>query len=605
METTKHPKAAFILRFLKGQKRLFALALACSMLCIVFNALTPQIIKLAVDCVLGDAPLPAGLEALSPLLAGGTGKALIAAAILLGVVAALSGLSNYVSRMSLAKGSENFIKGMRDALFAHIQRLPFAWHVRHQTGEIIQRCTSDVEVVRSFVVNQLIEVFRTTFLVLFSLGLMLSMNVKLSLIAIVFLPVIMAYSMVFYTRIAKRFRTADEAEGELTSVVQENLTGVRVVRAFGRERFEVERFDKKNENFASLWIKLGRLLSYYWCIGDFITGLQIITIVCVGTLLAVNGEITLGTFLAFISYNQTLVWPGRGLGRILSEMSKAGVSIERVQYILAAKQEEEPPAAITPPLDGDIRFDHVSFRYDGGQDVLRDVSFTVPAGTTLGILGGTGSGKSSLMHLVDRLYDLPEGGGRITIGGVDIKDIRRDYLRRNVGLVLQEPFLFSRTVAENIKSAAPGAGMDQLRDAARIACVDEAIESFTDGYDTVVGERGVTLSGGQKQRVAIARMLMQHAPIMIFDDSLSAVDAETDQRIRQKLRERLSSATVVLISHRITTLMQADRIVVLDDGRVSQIGTHDELIHQDGIYRRIYDIQMRADDRTLLKGGDA
>ncbi len=605
METTKHPKAAFILRFLKGQKRLFALALACSMLCIVFNALTPQIIKLAVDCVLGDAPLPAGLEALSPLLAGGTGKALIAAAILLGVVAALSGLSNYVSRMSLAKGSENFIKGMRDALFAHIQRLPFAWHVRHQTGEIIQRCTSDVEVVRSFVVNQLIEVFRTTFLVLFSLGLMLSMNVKLSLIAIVFLPVIMAYSMVFYTRIAKRFRTADEAEGELTSVVQENLTGVRVVRAFGRERFEVERFDKKNENFASLWIKLGRLLSYYWCIGDFITGLQIITIVCVGTLLAVNGEITLGTFLAFISYNQTLVWPVRGLGRILSEMSKAGVSIERVQYILAAKQEEEPPAAITPPLDGDIRFDHVSFRYDGGQDVLRDVSFTVPAGTTLGILGGTGSGKSSLMHLVDRLYDLPEGGGRITIGGVDIKDIRRDYLRRNVGLVLQEPFLFSRTVAENIKSAAPGAGMDQLRDAARIACVDEAIESFTDGYDTVVGERGVTLSGGQKQRVAIARMLMQHAPIMIFDDSLSAVDAETDQRIRQKLRERLSSATVVLISHRITTLMQADRIVVLDDGRVSQIGTHDELIHQDGIYRRIYDIQMRADDRTLLKGGDA
>ena len=605
METTKHPKAAFILRFLKGQKRLFALALACSMLCIVFNALTPQIIKLAVDCVLGDAPLPAGLEALSPLLAGGTGKALIAAAILLGVVAALSGLSNYVSRMSLAKGSENFIKCMRDALFAHIQRLPFAWHVRHQTGEIIQRCTSDVEVVRSFVVNQLIEVFRTTFLVLFSLGLMLSMNVKLSLIAIVFLPVIMAYSMVFYTRIAKRFRTADEAEGELTSVVQENLTGVRVVRAFGRERFEVERFDKKNENFASLWIKLGRLLSYYWCIGDFITGLQIITIVCVGTLLAVNGEITLGTFLAFISYNQTLVWPVRGLGRILSEMSKAGVSIERVQYILAAKQEEEPPAAITPPLDGDIRFDHVSFRYDGGQDVLRDVSFTVPAGTTLGILGGTGSGKSSLMHLVDRLYDLPEGGGRITIGGVDIKDIRRDYLRRNAGLVLQEPFLFSRTVAENIKSAAPGAGMDQLRDAARIACVDEAIESFTDGYDTVVGERGVTLSGGQKQRVAIARMLMQHAPIMIFDDSLSAVDAETDQRIRQKLRERLSSATVVLISHRITTLMQADRIVVLDDGRVSQIGTHDELIHQDGIYRRIYDIQMRADDRTLLKGGDA
>ena len=343
-----------------------------------------------------------------------------------------------------------------------------------------------------------------------------------------------------------------------------------------------------------------RLLSYYWCIGDLITSIQIITVVCAGAYMAVAGEISLGMFLAFVSYNQSLIWPVRGLGRILSEMSKASVSIERVRYILDAQPEVEPARALTPPLDGDIRFEHVTFGY-GGQDVLRDVSFTIPAGSTVGILGGTGSGKSTLVHLLDRLYDLPDGGGRITIGGVDVRDIRRSHLRRGVGLVLQEPFLFSRTVRENILAPDPQAGEDALHEAAHTACVDEAIEGFADGYDTVVGERGVTLSGGQKQRVAIARMLMQRAPIMLFDDSLSAVDAQTDQLIRTRLRERLSGATVVLISHRVTTLMQADHILVLDGGRIAQSGTHEELIAQPGLYRQIYDIQMSAADRALLE----
>ena len=251
-----------------------------------------------------------------------------------------------------------------------------------------------------------------------------------------------------------------------------------------------------------------------------------------------------------------------------------------------------------------IRFDHVTFGYEG-QPVLKDVSFTLPEGKTLGILGGTGSGKSTLVQLLDRLYDLPEGGGRITIGGVDIRQLRRSELRRAIGLVLQEPFLFSKTIGENIKAARPGADRAELRRAAEIACVDEAISSFPEGYDTLVGERGVTLSGGQKQRVAIARMLLQQAPIMIFDDSLSAVDAETDARIRAALQTRLGRATVILISHRIGTLMQADQILVLENGRVSQKGTHAQLIAQPGIYQEIYNIQLRADDRAqLTEGGD-
>ena len=323
-------------------------------------------------------------------------------------------------------------------------------------------------------------------------------------------------------------------------------------------------------------------------------------IVLVGVVETVGGRMTLGAFLAFVTYNESLVWPVRSLGRVLSEMSKAGVSMDRVGYILNAQEEQDAPDA-KPFVPGDIVFEHVTFRYEE-QEVLKDLSFTIRQGETFAILGGTGSGKSTMVQLLDRLYDVESG--RITIGGVDIREISRPELRRKIGFVLQEPFLFSQTIRENICAARPEATQEEMRAAAKIACVDEAISAFPEGYDTVVGERGVTLSGGQKQRVAIARMLLQNAPVMIFDDSLSAVDAETDAKIRTALRETLRDATVLLISHRIPTLMQADRILVLEDGRLSDLGTHSELISRGGIYREIYDIQMRSDDRALiLEGG--
>ena len=347
------------------------------------------------------------------------------------------------------------------------------------------------------------------------------------------------------------------------------------------------------------------MMTAYWSTGDLIMAIQVLTVICVGTVSAVHGEITLGEFLAFVSYNATLSWPVRGLGKILAEMSKTGVSIDRVAYILDAEPEQDAPDALTPPMDGDIVFDHVTFGYENQKPVLDDVSFTIPAGSTFAVLGGTGSGKTTLMHLLNRLYDLDENGGHITIGGVDINQISRSHLRKNIGIVLQEPFLFSRTIRENIgiacKDNSKDKMMDYVRAAAHSACVDEAIEGFTNGYETVVGERGVTLSGGQKQRVAIARMLTQNSPVMIFDDSLSAVDAETDAKIRHELKEKMGSATIILISHRITTLMQADRILVLDNGRVAEIGTHEELIAKPGIYQEIYQIQMNNADRELLR----
>ena len=604
MKPKKTDRKRMILRFLKGSYLYFVLAIVTSMLYTVFNSLTPQVIRAMVDSVIGEEPfeLPKPVLALIEQ-AGGREYIrehlwLVIAAILL--IALCAGVCTFFSRTFTAKGAEGFTKRIREQLFSHIQKLPYNWHVKNQTGDVIQRCTSDVEVMRNFVSGQMLEIVRIVFLIIFAMCLMFSMNAKLTWVALAFIPIVVTYSFIFYGKISERFRKADEAEGTLSAAVQENLTGVRVVRAFGRESYEIDRFDQKNNKWADMWINLSYVMGMYWGFGDLFTGLQIMTILVLGTIETVSGNISVGTFMAFISYNATLVWPIRSLGRVLSEMSKAGVSIDRINYILEEEEEQDDPAGLTPDLHGDIVFDHVSFAYEGAAPILKDLSFTIKAGSTFAILGGTGSGKSTLMHLLDRLYELPEGCGTITVGGTDIRSIRLSHLRENIGMVLQEPFLFSRTIRENISAARPKADMEEVRRACRIASVDDAIMGFSGGYDTIVGERGVTLSGGQKQRVAIARMLMQQAPVMIFDDSLSAVDSQTDAKIRQALDQNLGGSTVILISHRITTLMKADCILVLSSGQIAQMGTHQELVSQPGIYRDIYQIQTAQKDQELL-----
>lgn len=587
----KNGKAELVLRYFKGSKRYFACAVAASFAATALNAVTPQIFRFSIDEVLGGD----GFGYLKGHLW------ILALAIV--AVALLSGIATFITRTCTARAGENFAKNMRDALFVHVQRLPMSWHDKNQTGDIIQRCTSDVEVIRNFVVTQLLEVFRTVFLVGISFTIMVSMNWRLSLVVLFFVPVVAAYSAVFYRLIARRFTKADEAEGELSTVVQENATGVRVVRAFGREQFEMDRFQEKNEIFARMWIKLGTLSGLYWGIGDLITGLQVVVVIVIGSVEAVRGTMSVGEFVAFASYNTVLVWPVRGLGRILSDMSKAGVSFERVDYIIRGREEklktEHGEKGQVLPERMDIVFSHVSFAYENGQKVLDDVSFSIPQGKTFGILGGTGSGKSTIVQLLTRLYELDEG--MITVGGVDIREIPLPWLRRHVGMVLQEPFLYSRTIRENIAISVPDASIEEIRQAAKTACVDDSVMGFADGYETLVGERGVTLSGGQRQRVAIARMLLQKAPVMVFDDSLSAVDSQTDYQIRQALKERVKETTAILISHRITTLMGADQILVLSHGRVEALGTHAELVRKEGIYRQIYEIQMNGDDRRQIK----
>ena len=591
----KYSKVSLVVMFLKGNLHFFVISILAALVVTGLDMITPQLIRTTVDSIIGTKSLELPAFIMDAVAAvGGVSylrENIWAIGLLIVIMAVLNAVFRYIFNLYNTKGAEALVKNMRNKLFSHIQRLPFSWHMKNQTGDIIQRCTSDVEMIKNFISEQMTSVFRILILITMSLYFMFSMNVKLATMTVIFIPIISLYSFFFHSRIRDSFIKCDENEGVLSTIAQENLTGVRVVRAFGREKYEKDRFEKQNNIYTDAWMKLCFYLSLYWGAGDLFSGLMLMVIVVMGSVFCVRGEMTAGEFIAFISYNGMLTWPVRSLGRMVSEMSKAGVSVDRLCYIMNSEVEKDKENAVTPDMRGDIVFDHVTFGY-GDVSVLKDVSFQIPKGTTFGILGSTGSGKSTLMYLLNRLYDLPEENGKITVGGVDVADMKGDWVRSNIGMVLQEPFLFSRTIAENIGITKKEITLSEIREAAAIACVDGSISEFTLGYDTIVGERGVTLSGGQKQRTAIARMLTQRTPIMIFDDSLSAVDAETDAKIRQALHKNLGDSTVILIAHRVTTLMYADCIMVLDKGEIAEIGSHEELMEKGGIYRKIYDMQM-------------
>lgn len=577
----KSKKLSLLIRHLRPAASAFALGLAASLAVTLLRTLFTQMIRFVVDDILVDMRL-----------SGVPGIALANACFVCVVIALLEFGAGYIQDSSIPKGSERFVKSLRDALYSHIQHLPYSWHVRHATGDIIQRCISDVEVVRAFITDQLLDLVSTLFLLVTFMVVMFTMNVKMALMAFVFVPVIVGYSLLFYKYVSGKYRETDEAEGALSAVVQENLTGVRVVRAFGRERDELRKFQQKNNRYCDLWIRLGNWLGAFWTLGDMMNIFQVFTIVVLGVHMCVSGEITLGVYIAFVNYTRQLTLPVRRLGRVISEMSKAGVSIERLLYILESEPETQTQNPVDANLHGDICFEHVSFAYEE-KKVLDDVSFTIPGGSTLGILGGTGSGKSTIALLLARLYEPDEG--RITIGGVDIRRMDRGALRRGVGVVLQEPFLFSRTLAENVAIANDAATREDIERAVSDACLDASVGEFRDGYDTVVGERGVTLSGGQKQRTAIARTLLSGAPVMVFDDALSAVDAKTDEAIRMRLRTAAGDSTLILIAHRVSTLALSDQIIVLDGGRIIEQGSHKELLALGGEYARTAAMQGEED----------
>ncbi len=485
--------------------------------------------------------------------------------------------------------SEEVCRRIRNDLYRHLQSLPFSLHSTLKTGDLVQRCTNDVDQIRRFLSGQVSEVVYSVATALSALVILFSIYRPMAWLAMLSMPLLVGYAYFFFRRVQKAFTASDQAEGELSSAVQENLSGIRVVKAFGNERYEIERFEKKNAVYRDLTFRMIRHLGAYWGTSDLICLLQIFVIVLAGILAAGQGELSIGNFFVFISYEGMILWPVRNLGRILADMGKMSVSIGRLLEIFDLPQ-EEVDSGETPPIEGRIELDHVSFQYEGDhQPVLKDITLTIEKGTSVALIGPTGSGKSTLVHLLMRLYD--PSSGVIRIDGVDLTRIQRRWLREHIGIVLQEPFLFSRTIYDNIHLAHRQAGEQQVEQAARIASVHEVIHEFDQGYQTLVGEKGVTLSGGQKQRIAIARTILAHRPILIFDDSLSAVDTQTDARIRASLKQVQQQTTTLIITQRIASAMDADLILVLEQGRITQSGTHAQLIKQPGLYRRIYEIQ--------------
>jgi len=572
----------------------FFICCAATLAAVALSFLNPQIVRYTIDSVIGNMPLKAPAFVLNTVeRLGGLQflkQNIWICAVLVLAAAALSGLFDMIRSYAGLEIGETAAWRLRNTLYSHIQKLPHDWHISCQTGDIIQRCTSDVDNIRNFIHWQLSELMRTVTVFALALVIMFSMDIFMSMMSLALIPFILIFSILYFRRVSLEFNKADAAEGIMQAAAQENFTGVRVVRAFGREAYEIDKFSEKTKNYQNIWVHIGKMLGIFWGAGDFLSGFQLVIILSAGVWRTVQGNLSPGTFLAFYAYCNWMIWPIRQLGRILADLSKTLVASGRIRDVLAVEPETDPPDALTPEIKGEICFKNVSFNY-GKEPVLRNISFALKPGETLAILGATGSGKSTMVHLLSRLYDLKDTDGLITIDGIDIRRINRSHLRRRIGLCLQEPFLFSKTIRENISIANPQMELTELRAAASVAMIDETIMGFTESYNTVIGERGVTISGGQKQRVAITRMLVGSTPVMIFDDSLSAVDTDTDAKIRAALRKRVKDAAVIIISHRISSLMQADKILVLKDGTVEDLGSHEELLERGGSYRRIFDLQ--------------
>lgn len=512
------------------------------------------------------------------------------------LLAGFEGGFTFLSVRLASQTAEGVTRRLRNYLFDQIQHLSFTYHSQVETGELIQRCTSDVEAIRRFYSDQAIGAGRVLLLFLVNFIAIARLNLRLALVSVAIIPLIVLVSYFFFRKVTRAYESYQEQDAILSTTLQENLSGVRVVKAFARQDFEIQKFDQNNWEKFLRGKHLLKMNSLFWPISDALCGLQMVAGYFTGAMMAINGEITVGTYMAFAGLIVWIIFPIRNLGRLVVQMSTGMVSYDRVCEII--RQEREPLDAgdIEPDgnLQGAIKFSHVGFRYEEGNTALDDITFDCKPGSVVALLGSTGSGKTTLVNLLPRFYDYTSG--EILLDGIELCRYPRRYLRQQIGIVEQEPFLFSRTLRENITyGVSYEVTQSQIEEAARTAAILDVIQKLPEGFDTMVGEKGVTLSGGQKQRVAIARTLLRNPRILILDDSTSAVDTETEVEIREALQGLMKSCTTFIIAHRIQSMMSADLILVMDQGKIVQAGKHDDLIDQKGIYRKIYDIQTRIE----------
>ena len=485
--------------------------------------------------------------------------------------------------------SQNVSKNIRMITYDHIQNLSYEYHNNVDSGDLIQRVTSDVDATTHFVTYSFLDVIGLFSSLIFGSYQMFHINKTIMLIILSLLPITMLVSLFFFKKIDRVYKNVEEKESALTVTIQENVSASRVVRAFGNESFEMDKLEVTNSNLKQANISAGKVIAAYWGTMDLVMMIQFVAVLLLGIYFTYQGSMSVSSVSGALMIAGMLIFPIRGLGRIISEYGKALVASDRLAEIMALESEYIVDGSLTPEIKGNIVFKNVSFKFNNDDKYLfRDVSFEIKAGETVAFIGKTGSGKSTLINILLKMYDYE---GSILVDGFELREINKQYLRSMMGTVLQDPFLYNKTIFENIRIANSKVASNFVYNAANTAAIDQDIRMFKEGYETLVGEQGVTLSGGQKQRIAIARILVSSKAINIFDDALSALDNKTDLQIRNALKELNHKATNIIITHRMTTAKAANKIVVLSNGMVENIGTHDELVKKEGLYKTLWNIQ--------------